>query len=755
MQPSGNVPMPEDASSRPTSASAPSLCERWRRGEAPLAELLARAAELGPLELVEVLTTEQYKRWRQGDRISAAEYLERYPQLAADPMAACELVYSEFRLRGDLGEPAALREYIERFPDLAELLRRKDQYQASYLPGPTTLIGSPFGESTPGPSSAGHPLAGGLPRVPDYELHQHIGAGGFGHVWLARNRHDQGLCAVKVVARSRQVELAGLRVYRQCAGDHPGLVPIKHIGEGEGFYYYVMPLADDVSAGALSQLPQQYEAMTLSRCLARRSLTLEEILSIARSLLSALNHLQQRSVSHCDVKPDNILLVQGRWQLGDLGLASRIDEVRPGRGTLAYWPPEGPCDQTADLYALGKTLYLMLTGAPLEQFPEFAAGRLKAAQGGRHVEGLRQLILRACQADPAKRYASAAAMRQELDRFYPEGSPRRRRRLLGALTALALVSVPALVVFFGVGGLRLLEHDKIVGNGPNGTPGVPEDLSKARAARIGELSRETGLHLRQGRFLELLKAHQEILDIQAREFGPGDERTIEAQAAVRAFERLVRLPAQEQRAVARTYSQDEEVHRCAEEGRLIEAIQKQREIYAVRERYFDPDSITLASTKIYLARLLQEANEEAEAERLHLELLKTLEHAGAKQHPETAAVCNNLATIYWNRKDYPRAERLLAEARTIRLNRLQPGAELRVRSALRLAMLLDDQGRSEEAKAYYEEARQQADLHPVKLVNEADAFEGLADQLERRNHQSEAAFYRAKAAEIRRWWGGR
>ena len=48
------------------------------------------------------------------------------------------------------------------------------------------------------------------------------------------------------------------------------------------------------------------------------------------------------------------------------GLATRSDQLRATRGTLAYWPPEGPRDQTADLYAVGKTLYLLLTGADLE-----------------------------------------------------------------------------------------------------------------------------------------------------------------------------------------------------------------------------------------------------------------------------------------------------------------------------------------------------------------------------------------------------
>ena len=72
-----------------------------------------------------------------------------------------------------------------------------------------------------------------------------------------------------------------------------------------------------------------------------------------------------------------------------------------------------------------------------------------------------------------------------------------------------------------------------------------------------------------------------------------------------------------------------------------------------------------------------------------------------------AAVYNNLAKVYERRQAYDQAEHMLDLARRIRRNQLEAGHELRILSALRLAMFLDEQGRSTEATAYYQEAREQ------------------------------------------------
>jgi hypothetical protein len=131
-----------------------------------------------------------------------------------------------------------------------------------------------------------------------------------------------------------------------------------------------------------------------------------------------------------------------------MGLTTPSGQPRPACGTPDFWPPEGPCDRTADLYALGKTLYLALTGADLSRFCAFADGTLKVPGDGPRAEPLRQVILRACHDDPSARFPTAAAMRRALASLPPRHGPLRRWRrplLAAGLGAAGLILAAALI----------------------------------------------------------------------------------------------------------------------------------------------------------------------------------------------------------------------------------------------------------------------------------------------------------------------
>jgi hypothetical protein len=141
---------------------------------------------------------------------------------------------------------------------------------------------------------------------------------------------------------------------------------------------------------------------------------LGEVLAIADQILAGLANLHDAGLVHKDVKPANILRIKGVWKLADMGLTAHSGEPPSPSGTPNFWPPEGPLDRTADLYALGKTLYLLQTGEPLHDFPEFAAGQMVLQSNDRRSEAVRQIIVRACDADPARRFAGAAEFRRAL-----------------------------------------------------------------------------------------------------------------------------------------------------------------------------------------------------------------------------------------------------------------------------------------------------------------------------------------------------
>jgi serine/threonine protein kinase len=273
------------------------------------------------------------------------------------------------------------------------------------------------------------------PEVPDYELLRPIGRGGFGQVWLARNRATGQPRAVKVIPlrSTGAADPAGrevtsiARLEANLRRRHENLLVIHHVGKTADHLYYVMDLADDVS-GKPGSANDDYCPATLKSRLDEGPLPADKCFRYARQLLDALASLHAAGMVHRDVKPANCLFVDGQLKLADFGLLAEASPQISRVGTVTYMPPDGRMDARADVYAAGLVIYEMITALPADSFPR-PGDRAAEAVTNPMLTMLNRILLQACEPDPRLRFADAQEMFIELDLSEPTAVARRTRLL--------------------------------------------------------------------------------------------------------------------------------------------------------------------------------------------------------------------------------------------------------------------------------------------------------------------------------------
>jgi serine/threonine protein kinase len=256
-------------------------------------------------------------------------------------------------------------------------------------------------------------------RFPGYTtVGNPFGEGGYGRVWLVRNAtgHFQ---ALKEIERARftdpgpyEREFRGIKSYKPISTQHPGLLHIDHVNTNHaaGYFYYVMELGDAMNSG-WDQKGEAYQPQDLARFCARLEggrLPGRECIRIGIALLEALDFLHQHGLVHRDIKPSNIIFVNGRPKLADVGLVRQAGPDSTWVGTEFYMPPppEPPGTKAADIYAMGKVLYVTSTGKHVKSFAELSTTLV----GKPEFMRLNEIICQACQPAADQRYASAATM---------------------------------------------------------------------------------------------------------------------------------------------------------------------------------------------------------------------------------------------------------------------------------------------------------------------------------------------------------
>jgi serine/threonine protein kinase/tetratricopeptide (TPR) repeat protein len=314
-----------------------------------------------------------------------------------------------------------------------------------------------------------------LGELGDYELLEEVGRGGQGVVFRARQKSLNRIVALKVIGLGQWATSAHLKRFRLEAEaaaslDHPCIVPIYEVGEGDGQCYFSMKF---VEGGQLDEVVR-HAPMSIRQAV-------ELIAKVARTVHYAHEH----GILHRDIKPGNILVdVKGEPNLTDFGLArlveseSTVTRTVEVLGTPSYMAPEQaaanntkPMNAT-DVYGLGAVLYQLLTG-----HPPFAGGttfetikllletdpRQPRLWNPKIDRDLSTICLKCLEKDPQRRYSSALALSEDLERWLRhEPIKARRVGVIGrakrwlqrnptatgiAVLSLALVSAISVIVW--------------------------------------------------------------------------------------------------------------------------------------------------------------------------------------------------------------------------------------------------------------------------------------------------------------------
>jgi serine/threonine protein kinase len=284
------------------------------------------------------------------------------------------------------------------------------------------------------------------PTVAGYEIIAELGRGGMGVVYKARQTATDRLVALKLIrdgALASRQDRERFRIEAEAAGRmrHPNIVHIYETGEHNGLPFFAMELV---------------EGGSLDRFAAGRPLPPTHAAELVRTVALAVQHAHEQKIIHRDLKPANILLQRTEQndaaassdlcpppadlspKVTDFGLAKRLDSdstavTQPGAvlGTARYMAPEQAAGRAevgaaVDVYALGAILYELLTGrAPFDgdswnQTIQRVLNDEPVLPTRLHADvppDLEVVCLKCLEKDPARRYATAAELADELGRF--------------------------------------------------------------------------------------------------------------------------------------------------------------------------------------------------------------------------------------------------------------------------------------------------------------------------------------------------
>lgn len=244
-------------------------------------------------------------------------------------------------------------------------------------------------------------------RFGKYRIERRLAEGGFAQVYQALDTVEGVRVALKM-PHQKIVTPSMLEMFQREARlvaklDHPNILPIKDANFIDGRFVIASRLGEQSLQDRL-----------------RKRISFESALDLAIQMVSAASYAHAQKIIHCDIKPDNLLFLNGRLQLADFGIARVAQKTikGSGSGTVGYMAPEqamGKPSAKSDVFSLGLLIYRLISGHLPEwpfEWPFIGAATLRRKA---HPE-LIAILRKSMEVRPSKRYKDAGEMLSTLQK---------------------------------------------------------------------------------------------------------------------------------------------------------------------------------------------------------------------------------------------------------------------------------------------------------------------------------------------------